>query len=74
MKKNRAELKAALVKQYSDALETLLEENERLEDFAELEEAVSQLAERALPQTLSTLQASKDFSPSVSELPAKAAK
>lgn len=55
-------------------LDTLLEEREGLEDFAELEEAVSQLAERTLPQTLSALQASKAFSPSVSRLPTKSAK
>jgi DNA-binding HxlR family transcriptional regulator len=63
MKQNKADLKAALIAQYSEALDVLLEENETLEDFADLEEAVSQLAERTLPRTLSTLQASKDFPP-----------
>lgn len=61
----KAETKAALIAQYSEALDELLEANEHIEDFAELEEAVSQLAEKTLPATLSRLQATKDFSPSV---------
>ena len=68
MKQSKAEIKANLIAQYSEAVDKLLEESERLEGFAELEEAVSQLAERTLPQTLSTLLSSKDFSPKVSEL------
>lgn len=63
MKKSQGNLKAALLAQYSDALDELLAINEQLKDFTDLEEAVSQLAERTLPKTLSTLQASKDFSP-----------
>lgn len=74
MNQREADLKAELLARYSVALDTLLEESEGLEDFAELEEAVSQLAERTLPQTLSALQASKAFSPSVSRLPTKSAK
>lgn len=68
MNQSKAELKAELLGRYSVALDTLFEESEGLEDFAELEEAVSQLAERTLPQTLSALQASKAFSPKVSRV------
>jgi len=71
MRQSKADLKASLIAHYSEALEELLEQSESLEDFADLEEAVSQLAERTLPQTLSSLQSAKDFSPSVSRLSAK---
>ncbi|MDQ3398621.1 MAG: hypothetical protein M3511_12795 [Deinococcota bacterium] len=74
MGQTKAEIKASLITQYSEALDVLLEESETLEDFADLEEAVSQLAERTLPQTLSTLQKSKDFSPSMSSVSRSAAK
>lgn len=74
MNQREAELRAELLAAYSVALDTLLEESEGLEDFAELEEAVSQLAERTLPHTLSSLQASKSFSPSVSSVRGKPAK
>ena len=73
-KRNQAELKAALMAHYSQALDELLAKNEGLEDFGELEEAVSQLAEQTLPQTLSALQQSKDFSPEVSSVRRKAPK
>lgn len=63
MGQTKAEMKAALLAQYSDALDELLAANEQIEGFADLEEAVSQLAERTLPQTLGTLLSSKDFSP-----------
>lgn len=66
MKRTQTELKAALMAQYSEALDELLAKNEEIEDFGELEEAVDALAKRTLPETVSTLQASKDFSP---ELP-----
>lgn len=74
MKRTQVELKAALLAQYSEALDKLLTKNAGLEDFGELEEAVSQLAEQTLPQTLSTLQMSKDFSPTVSKLSTKTTK
>lgn len=63
MKREKAELKAALLSHYSKALNELLAANERIEDFAALEEAVSKLAEQTLPETLSQLQKAKDFSP-----------
>lgn len=66
MKRTQTELKAALMAQYSEAHDELLAKNEEIEDFGELEEAVDALAKRTLPETVSTLQASKDFSP---ELP-----
>jgi DNA-binding HxlR family transcriptional regulator len=65
MKGKRAALKEELLKRYSQALEELLEESEGIEDFGELEEAVNGLAQKTLPRTLSALQESKDFSPSV---------
>lgn len=68
MKRTKAEIKANLIAQYSEAVDKLLEASESLDDFAELEQAVSELAERTLPQTLSTLLESKDFPPEVSEL------
>ena len=68
MNQRKADLKAKLLAHYSVALDTLLEESEGLEEFAALEEAVSQLAERTLPHTLSSLQASKAFSPKVSRV------
>lgn len=74
MKQSKAELKASLIAKYSEALDKLLDANEAIEDFSELEEAVSQLAERTLPETLSTLLSSKDFSPSGSKLSAKPTK
>lgn len=63
MKREKSEIKAELMKEYSKALDKLLEENERVEDFAELEEAVTKLAEKILPETLSQIQKIKAFSP-----------
>lgn len=74
MRQTKAEIKASLIAQYSEALDVLLEESETLEDFADLEEGVSQFAERTLPQTLSTLLSGKDFPPSMSSLSRSAAK
>ena len=68
MNTNRAKLREALISRYSEALDELLEVNEGIDNFAELEEAVTRLAERTLPETIATLQASKAFSPSVSTL------
>ncbi len=65
MKKNRAELKAALVAKYSEAIDELLAETEAKEDFRELEEAVERLASKTLPETLKRIAESKDFSPKV---------
>ena len=64
----REKLKEDLMASYSVAIDKLLAENEEIEDYAELEEAVSRLAERTLPNTLSQLQATKDFPPSVPKL------
>ncbi len=63
MKKEKSEIKAELMKEYSKALDQLLEENEKIEGFAELEEAVTRLAEKTLPKTLSQIQKIKAFSP-----------
>ena len=50
MKKSQAELKAALVAKYSEAINELLAETEAKEDFRELEEAVERLASKTLPE------------------------
>ncbi len=68
MTKSQAKLKAELLQRYSEQLDKLLEKSQGIEDFAEMEEAVSAFAEQTLPQTLSEVQASKDFSPSVSKV------
>lgn len=74
MRQSKADLKTKLMAQYSEAVDKLLEESEALEDFADLEEAVSQRAEQTLPQTLSTLLSSKDFSPCVPKLSAESSR
>ena len=74
MRQSKADLKTKLMARYSEAVDKLLEESEALEDFADLEEAVSQLAEQTLPQTLSTLLSSKDFSPCVHKLSAESSR
>lgn len=51
MPQTKAELKAALTAKYNEALDELLEASEHMENFAELEEAVRQLAEKTLPAT-----------------------
>jgi hypothetical protein len=63
MKKSQAEIKAALLANYSEALDELLEETALKEDFRELEEAVEKLAAKTLPETLKRVAESKDFSP-----------
>jgi hypothetical protein len=63
MKKSRAELKAALLAKYSEALDELLAETEAKEDFRDLEEAVEKLAAKTLPETLKQVAEGKDFSP-----------
>ncbi len=63
MTKNRASLKADLLARYSEALDDLLQECERTEDFRELEEAVEKLAQKTLPETLKQVSEAKDFSP-----------
>ena len=68
MTKSQAKLKAELLQRYSEQLDKLLEKSQGIEDFAEMEEAVSAFAEQTLLQTLSEVQASKDFSPSVSKV------
>jgi hypothetical protein len=68
MTKSQAKLKAELMKRYSEELDKLLEKSLGIEDFGEMEEAVSAFAEQTLPQTLSEIQASKDFPPSVSKM------
>ena len=68
MIKSQGKLKAELMERYSQELDKLLEKSQGLEDFGEIEEAVSRFAEQTLPQTLSEVQASKDFPPSVSKL------
>jgi hypothetical protein len=68
MTKSQANLKAALMERYSKELDKLLEKSQGLEDFGELEEAVSAFAAQTLPRTLSAIQASKDFSSAVSKV------
>jgi hypothetical protein len=68
MRKSQEELKAELLQRYSEELDKLLEKSQGIEDFGEMEEAVNAFAEQTLPQTLSKVQASKDFSPSVSKV------
>ena len=68
MTKSQAKLKAELLQRYSEQLDKLLEKSQGIEDFAEMEEAVSAFVEQTLPQTLSEVQASKEFSPSVSKV------
>jgi hypothetical protein len=68
MTKSQGQIKAELMERYSQELDKLLEKSQRLEEFGEMEEAVSAFAEQTLPQTLSEIQASKDFSPSVSKM------
>jgi hypothetical protein len=63
MKKSQAELKAALLAKYSEALDEMLAETEGTEDFRELEEAVEKLAAKTLPETLKQVAEGKDFSP-----------
>lgn len=63
MKRTKSEIKAELMEQYSKAIDQLLEENEKVKNFGELEEAVTKLAEKTLPETLSQIQKTKDFSP-----------
>jgi hypothetical protein len=63
MKKSQAEIKAALLAKYSEALDELLEETALKEDFRELEEAVEKLAAKTLPETLKRVAEGKDFSP-----------
>jgi hypothetical protein len=68
MTKSQAKLKAELMERYSEQLDKLLEKSQGIEDFGEMEEAVSEFAEQTLPQTLSEVQASKGFSPSLSKV------
>ena len=64
MDNDKAELRRALIERYKEALDELLRANEEIDDFAELEEAVTRLAEKTLPETLSQLQQGKAFPPS----------
>lgn len=68
MTKSQAQVKAELMQRYSEQLDKLLAKSVGIEDFGEMEEAVSAFAEQTLPQTLSEVQASKGFPPSVSKL------
>jgi hypothetical protein len=68
MTNKQASVKAKLMEKYSKELDELLAKNEESPAFSELERRVSEFAEGILPETLSELQASKDFSPSVSRV------
>jgi hypothetical protein len=68
MRTNQGKLKAELMERYSEELDKLLEKSQGIADFAEMEEAVNEFAAATLPQTLSEVQASKDFPPSVPKL------
>ena len=68
MTKSQGNLKAELMQHYSEELDKLLEKSQGIEDFGEIEKAVSEFTEQTLASTLSELQASKDFSPSVSKV------
>jgi hypothetical protein len=68
MTKSQAQVKVELMQRYSEQLDKLLETSQGLEDFGEMEEAVNAFAAQTLPETLSEIQASKDFPPSVSKV------
>lgn len=64
MNNDKAKLRRVLIERYTEALDELLGANDEIDDFAELEEAVTHLAEKTLPETLSQLQQGKAFPPS----------
>lgn len=64
MNSDKAELRRVLIERHTEALDELLRANDEIDDFAELEEAVTRLAEKTLPETLSQLQQGKAFPPS----------
>lgn len=66
--KSKAEIKAELIESYSKAVDELLEKNESIDNFVELEKAVAELAEKTLPETLGRLQEVQTFSPEVSKV------
>jgi|FLYL01.1.fsa_nt_gi hypothetical protein len=55
MDKAKEALKAELLEMYSQALDEMLEACPAQADFAVLEEQVEKLAQKTLPETLSTL-------------------
>lgn len=74
MNPKQATVKAKLMKRYSAELDKLLEKSKDTEDFGALEKQVNELAEGILPETLSEVQSSKDFSPSVPSVSGKGEK
>ena len=69
--KSKAEIKAELIESYSKAVDELLEKNEKIDNFVDLEKAVAELAEQTLPNALGRLQEVQTFSPKVCKLQAK---
>lgn len=69
--KSKADIKAELIETYSKAVDELLEKNDKIDNFVDLEKAVAELAEETLPNTLGVLQEMQTFFPKVSKLQAK---
>ncbi len=69
--KSKAEIKAELIETYSKAVDELLEKNDEIDNFVDLEKAVVELAEQTLPKALGTLQEEQIFFPKVSKLQTK---
>jgi vacuolar-type H+-ATPase subunit E/Vma4 len=74
MRTKEAMLKEKLLEKYSKELDELFAKSRETKDFGALERQVSELAEHILPSTLSELQTSKDFSPSMPRVPGKGKK
>ena len=66
--KSKAEIKARMMERYSKAVDELLETNEQIDNFVELEKAVEKLAEKTLPKVLGELQEGQTFSPKLSKV------
>jgi len=66
--KSKVEIKASMMEQYSKAVDELLEANEQIDNFVDLEKVVGELAEKTLPKVLGELQEGHTFSPKVLEV------
>ena len=69
--KSKAEIKAELIETYSKAVDELLEKNDKIDNFVELEKAIAELGEKTLPNALGALQEGQTFSPKMSKLRTK---
>lgn len=63
MNNDKTKLRRVLIERYTETLDELPGVNDEIGDFAELEEAVTHLAEKTLPETLSQLQQGRAFPP-----------